>query len=100
MIVTRADGLRRSEAFRGSLARFHRFDGAITRRCVADKRLEQMVCGVSDIINGAIESCLVGPGWFCEATQLPDELKRRSANFIVRRRRTEVMKCFDSSAHV
>src|SRR5215471_638626 len=59
-----------------------------------------MLCGVSDFIDGAIESCLVGLGRFRETAQLPDELERRSANLIRRRRWTEVMKCFDRSAHV
>jgi hypothetical protein len=59
-----------------------------------------MLCGMSDIIDRAIESCLVCLGRFGETTQLPDELKRRSANFIVCSRRTEVMKCLDGSAHV
>jgi hypothetical protein len=100
MIMTRRDGLRRTEAFRGSRVCFHRFDCAIARRRVGHKRIEQMVCGVSDIIDGTIESCLVCLGRFRETAQLPDELKRRSANFIRRRRWTEVMKCFDGSAHV
>jgi hypothetical protein len=59
-----------------------------------------MLRGVSDIIDGTIESCLVCLRRFRETAQFPDELKRRSANFIRRRRRTEIMKCFDGSAHV
>ena len=55
---------------------------------------------VGDIIDGSIESCLVCFGRSCETAQLADELKRRSANLIIRRRWTEVMKCFDGSAHV
>jgi hypothetical protein len=100
MIMTGRDDLRGTETFRGSRACFHHYDCAIARRRVGHKRIEQVVCGVSDIIDGTIESCLVGLGWFCETAQFPDELKRRSANFIVRRRRTEVMKCFDGSTHV
>jgi len=59
-----------------------------------------MLRGVNDIIDGSIESCLVCLGRFCETAQLADELKRRSANLVIRRRWTEVMKCFDCSAHV
>jgi len=59
-----------------------------------------MLRGVNDIIDGSIESCLVCLGRFCETAQLADELKRRSANLVIRRRWTEVMKCFDGSAHV
>ena|GEM_PF-3389021 len=100
MVMIREDGLRRIEAFRGSRACFHRFDHAIAWRRGGHKRIEQMVCGVSDIIDGTIESFLVCLGGLRETAQLPDELKRRSANFIGRRRWTEVMKCFDGSAHV
>jgi hypothetical protein len=59
-----------------------------------------MLRGMSNVIDRAIESCLVCLGRLGEATQLPDELKRRSANFIGRRRRTEVVKCFDGAAHI
>ncbi len=100
MTMTDRDGLRRTEALRGSRACFRRLDYAIARRRGGHKRIEQMLCGVSDIIDGTIESCLVYLGRFRETAQFADELKRRSANFIPRRRWTEVMKCFDGSAHV
>jgi hypothetical protein len=75
MIMTRRDGLRRTEAFRRSRARFHRFDFAITPRHGGYERIEQMLRGVSDIIDGTIESCLVCLGRFRETAQLPNELK-------------------------
>jgi hypothetical protein len=100
MIMIGRDGLRRTEPFRRSRAFFHRFNYAIARRHGGHKRIEQMLRGVSDIIDGTIESCLVCLGRFRETAQLPDELKRRSANFIRRRRWTEVMEFFDGSAHV
>ena len=100
MTVTGSDGLHRTEAFRRTRARFHRFDGAIAGRRVSDQGIEQMVCSMSDILDSAVKSCLVCLGRFSETAQLPDELKRRCANFILRRGRTEVMKCFDGSAHV
>jgi hypothetical protein len=100
MIMTGRDDLRRAEAFLRSRACFHRFDFAITRRHGGYKRIEQMLRGVSDIIDGAIESCLVCFGGFRETAQLADELKGRRANLVVGRGRTEVMKCFDGSAHV
>ena len=59
-----------------------------------------MSSGVSDIIDGSIESCLVRLRGFRETAQLSDELKRRCANLLTRRRWTEVMKCLDGSAHV
>ena len=100
MIMTGRDGLRRTKAFRRSRACFDRFGFAIARRRVSHERIEQMLRGVRDIIDGTIESCLVCLGRFCETAQLADELKRRSANFIVRRWWTEVMKCFDGPAHI
>jgi len=100
MIMTGRDGLRRTETLRRSRACFQRFDFAIAWRCGGHKRIEQMLRGVSDIIDRTIESCLVCLGRFRETAQLADELKRRSANLVVRRRWTEVMKCFDGSAHV
>jgi hypothetical protein len=100
MIMTGRDGLRRAEAFRGSRVCFHRFRCAIARRRIGHKRIEQMVCGVSDIIDGPIESCLVCLGRFRETAELADELKRRSTNLVVRRGWTEVMKGFDGSAHI
>jgi hypothetical protein len=100
MVMAGREGLRRTEAFRGSRACFHHFGYAIARRCVGHERIEQMLRGVRDIIDGTIESCLVCLGGVRETAQLADELKRRSANLVVRRRWTEVMKCFDGSAHV
>ena len=100
MIMIGRDGLRRTEAFRRSRACFHRFGYAIARRRVGHERIEQMLRGVRDIIDGTIESCLVCLGRFRETAHFADELKRRSANLVVRRRWTEVMKCFDGSAHI
>ena len=54
---------------------------------------------VRDFIYGAIEGVLIRVRRFRESGQLPNELKRRGADFIVCRRRAEVMKCFDGSAH-
>ena len=100
MIMTGHNSPRRTEAFRRSRTCFHRFDCAIARRRVGNQRIDQMLRGMSDIIDRTIESCLICLGRFRETAQLPDELKRRSANFILCRGRTEVMKYFDGSAHV
>ena len=54
---------------------------------------------VRDFIDRAIEGVLIRLRRFRESGQLPNELKRRCANFIIRRRRSEVVKCFDGSAH-
>src|SRR5437763_9717544 len=58
-----------------------------------------MARDVRDFIYGSIEGVLIRVGRFRESGQLPNELKRRCVNLVVCRRRTEVMKCFDSSAH-
>jgi hypothetical protein len=100
MIMTAHNGPRRIEAFRRSRTCFHRFDCAIARWRVGHKRIKQMLCSMSDIIDSAIESCLIRLGRFRETAQFPDELKRRSANFILSSGWTEVVKCFDGSAHV
>src|SRR6266576_358185 len=93
-------GRERAEPFRGSHACFRRLSHAIARRRGGHKRIEQMLRGVRDIIDGTIESCLVCLGRFRDSAQLSNELKRRSANLVVRRWWTEVMKCFDGSAHI
>jgi hypothetical protein len=59
-----------------------------------------MMRGMRYLIDSAIEGCFVYLRRFRETAQLTDELKRRSVNFIRRRRWTEVVKCFDGSAHV
>jgi hypothetical protein len=99
MIMTGGDRARSTEAFRRSDACFRRFDSAVARRRVGYKRIEQVLRSVSHIFNRTIESCFVGLGRFGEAAQLPNELKRGSANFILCGGWTEVMKCFDGSAH-
>jgi hypothetical protein len=98
--MTGRDEPGRIETFRRSRTCFHRFDSAIPRRRVGHKRIKQMPRGMSDIIDSAIESFLICLGGLGETAQLPDELKRRSANFIPCGRWTEVVKCFDGSAHV
>src|ERR1700730_10608264 len=61
--------------------------------------MEQMMRDVSDLINCAIESLFVRFGRFGEATQFPNELERRRADFFLGRRRREVVKGFDVSTH-
>jgi len=69
-----------------------RFRLAIARRRVGDEGLEQMLGGVGDVMNRAVERVLVRLRWFREAAQLADELEGRGADLVVRRRRKEVMK--------
>lgn len=79
--------------------RLQRFRFAIPRRRIGDQRFKKVMRGMGHIIDGTVESFLVCLGGLGETAQLPDELQRRSANFIRRRRWTEVVKCFDGSAH-
>src|SRR6266568_6931454 len=58
-----------------------------------------MMCDVRNIVDRAIERVLVGFRRFSETAQLPNKLQRRRSDFVIRRGRTEVVKCFDGSAH-
>ena len=58
-----------------------------------------MMSGMRNVIDRAIERVLVGFRRFGESAQLPNELQRRRANLVVRRRRRKIMQCFDGSAH-
>jgi hypothetical protein len=75
MIMTGRAGLLGTEPFRRSRACFHRFDCAIARRRVGHKRIEQMLGGMGDIFDGAIESWFICLGRLRETAQLSDELK-------------------------
>jgi hypothetical protein len=61
--------------------------------------MEQMLGGMSHVVDGAVERFLVRLRRFREAAQFPDELERRRANLVVRGRRQEVMQCLNVSAH-
>jgi hypothetical protein len=58
-----------------------------------------MMGNVRDFIYSAIEGVLIRVRRFRESGQLPNELKRRRSNFIIRRRRFKIMQDFDISAH-
>src|SRR5437762_14362261 len=58
-----------------------------------------MMSGMRNFIDCSIECVLVCFRRFGEPAQLSNELHRRRVNFVLARRRTEVMKCFDGSAH-
>ena len=53
-----------------------------------------------DLVYGATEGQFVRLGGLCEAAEFSDELKRRRADFFVRRRRFEVMQGLNASAHI
>jgi hypothetical protein len=80
--------------------RLQRFRFAIPRRRISDQRFKKMMRGMGHVIHRAIESFFICLGRFGETGQLPDELKRRCANFILSSGWAEVMKCFDGSAHI
>ena len=52
-----------------------------------------------NFVHRLIECLFVRLRRFGKTAQLADELERRRTNFVVGRRRTEIMKCFDGSAH-
>jgi len=76
-----------SKSFRRSCFRFGGFDFAISRRRVRYQRFQQMMRGVRDFIDGAIESLFVCFRRFSKSGQLPNKLQRRRANLIICRRR-------------
>jgi hypothetical protein len=58
-----------------------------------------MMRGVRDFIDCAIERFFVCSRRLGETAQFTDELQRRRANFVIRRRWTEIMQGFNVSAH-
>ena len=53
-----------------------RFDLAIARWRIAHQGVKQMLGGVGDVMNRAVERFLVRFRRLCEAAQLADELER------------------------
>jgi len=70
MIVIGRDGLRRTEALADRRSCFDRFDRAIRAAARWSQETRAMLCGVSDFIDGTIESCLVYLGRFRDTAQL------------------------------
>src|SRR5882672_11986907 len=59
-----------------------------------------MMRGMGHVIHRTIECFFICARWLCKSGKLPNKLKRRCVNFILSGGWTEVMKCFDGSAHV
>jgi hypothetical protein len=58
-----------------------------------------MMGNVRDFIYSAIEGVLIRVRRFRESGQLPNELKRRCANLVIRRRRFKIMQGLNVSTH-
>jgi hypothetical protein len=58
-----------------------------------------MMGDMRNFVHRSIECLFVRLRRFGKTAQLSNKLERRRANFIIGRRRTEVMKCFDGSTH-
>jgi hypothetical protein len=58
-----------------------------------------MMCRMRDVLDGPVECRFVGLGRPCKARQLADELERAGADFVVRRRRFEIVQRSDVPAH-
>ena len=58
-----------------------------------------MLRGVRDFVYRAIKGVLIRVRRFRESGQLPNELKRRCANLVIRRRRCKIMQDLNVSAH-
>src|SRR2546423_5868497 len=88
-----------AEALGRSRSRFQRFRLAIARRRVRHQIVEEMMCDVGDFVDRAIEGVLIRVRRFRETAQLPNELKRRCANLVIRRGRRKIMQGLNVSAH-
>jgi hypothetical protein len=64
-----------------------------------NERAEQLLCCPGDLVDRSLESDLVRLGGPSKATQLADELQRRSPNFVLCCWRLEVMEHLDITAH-
>src|SRR6266480_7377879 len=58
-----------------------------------------MMSNVRDLVYRAIECFFVCVRRFCESGQLPNELQRRCANLVIRRRRCKIMQGLNVSTH-
>jgi hypothetical protein len=74
-----------SVSFRRSRFRLQRFRFTIPRRRIGDQRFKKMMRGVGHLIHSAIKCFFVRARWLCKSGKLPDELKRGSANLVIRR---------------
>jgi len=60
---------------------------------------EQARCAGCDLLDGIRKRNLIGLRWLVEARDLPHKLQRSCLNFIRRRRRIKIEKCFDVPSH-
>jgi hypothetical protein len=74
-------------------------DGAIARRSIGDESAQQLVRSPRDLLDRAIERCLIGLRRSIETAQLAHELQGGRMDLLVRRGRLEIMKRPDVSAH-
>ena len=78
---------------------FRGFGFAVAMRSGGFQGMEQAYGGVSDLVNGGVESGFVGFGRMVEAGDFPDELQGSGAHLFRRNRRIEIEKRFDVAAH-
>src|SRR5918999_1449714 len=68
-------------------------------RCSKRSSASPRRCGAGDLLDGGLEGGFVGLGGLGETAQLADELERRVAHLVLRRRRLEVEEGLDVTAH-
>src|SRR5882672_12078770 len=73
---------------------------AIPRRRGGHERLDQPTRRFGHLVDSAVERVFVQFGWLVETADLPHELQRRGAYFVVSGRGLEIEQGFDVSAHV
>jgi hypothetical protein len=76
------------------------FDLPISGRSGGHERTEEMGGGLCDFVNRPMESRFVRSGRFGKSADLPHELQSRRTDLLLRRRRFEIVKDPDVSAHV
>jgi hypothetical protein len=99
MAPDRLQTLSRPEAFDGAGMGAGGFDFAVARGGVCDKRLEQVMGSVGDVIDAALEGGFVGLRRPCEARKLAHELRRGGADLGVGGRRIKIIERFNIATH-
>jgi hypothetical protein len=88
-----------SKSLRGPCLGFRRFFFAVLRRRGSFERAQQAARGSDYFLNRGGERGFVGLRRFVETADLPDELERCGAHFLLGNRRIEIEKIFDVSTH-
>jgi hypothetical protein len=87
------------ETFCRSRASLYRLGLTVPNRRMRHKGIEQVLCGMSYVVDRAIESFFVCLRWSRESAKLSNELNSGRPNLVFGGRRRKIVKCFNISAH-